>query len=612
MSKLNHLYSTQDKKSSSPRKEKRQTKSNIVIVGYIITFLAFILIFQIFRWQILFAEKFQSMAQGQHQTNRIQVAPRGIITAADNTVLAVDEPVWNIYATLSRDEVERDLFFENKERFISEVSSILGIERSQIEEKLTDDFVYASLLKEVSTEKKKALEQAEIFGPGTQGFGLYFENEEKRVYPNNQLASHVLGFIGRNEYGDLVGQYGIQGYYYGDITGRQGYSYEEKDSAGNVILTAEYEPILPRDGKDFKLTIIPNIQNKVEIELEKGVRESRAKSGSVIIMDPKTGAILAMANYPTFDPNEYWRTSEPWILRNRAVSDVYEYGSVQKPITLGIALETGAIDKDHTCNDTKGYVDLFEVTGYADLRGQRISTWNRLPAGTLDISGIFRTSNNPCTALLALDTDFNEFYSSLKEFGIGEFIGIGLQEEGTSHLKPKDTWTKLDVMTTSFGQGEISATALQLLSALSTFANDGIRMRPYIISEISDEKETIKIEPQILSRPVSKETSDIIRDALVRAVQENALSTLGAPLLEYNLAAKTGTAQITREGIAGYDENLSNDTVVGFAPADNPKMIMLIKLEEPKTARFASLTTVPIWRDIFLAIADDMEIKKNN
>ncbi len=612
MSKLNHLYSTQNKKSSSPKKKKGETKSNIVIVGYAITFLAFILIFQIFRWQILFAEKFQSMAQDQYQTNRIQVAPRGIITAADNTVLAVDEPVWNIYATLSRDEVERDLFFENKERFISEVSSILGIERSQIEEKLTDDFVYASLLKEVSTEKKKALEQAEIFGPGTQGFGLYFENEEKRVYPNNQLASHILGFIGRNKYGDLVGRYGIQGYYYGDITGRQGYSYEEKDSAGNVILTAEYEPILPRDGKDFKLTIIPNIQNKVEIELEKGVRESRAKSGSAIIMDPQTGAILAMANYPTFDPNEYWRTSEPWILRNRAISDVYEYGSVQKPITLGIALETGAIDKDHICNDTKGYLDLFEVTGYADLKGQRISTWNRLPAGTLDISGIFRTSNNPCTALLALDTDFNEFHSSLKEFGIGEFIGIGLQEEGTSHLKPKDTWTKLDVMTTSFGQGEISATALQLISALSTFANEGIRMRPYIISEISDEKETIKIEPQILSRPVSKETSDIIRDALIRAVQENALSALGAPLLEYDLAAKTGTAQIAREGIAGYDENLSNDTVVGFAPASNPKMIMLVKLEEPKTERFASLTTVPIWRDMFLAIADDMEIKKNN
>jgi len=612
MSKLNHLYSTQGKKRKSSRKKGSNSKSNIVIVGYAITFLAIIVIFQIFRWQILFADKFETMAQGQYETNSIQIAPRGVIKAADNTVLAVDEPVWNIYASLSTDETEREFFFENKEKFVSEVSGILGIERAQVDSKLTDDFVYAPLSKEVSTEKKKALEEADIFGPGTQGFGLYFENEEKRVYPNNQLASHILGFIGRNEYGELIGQYGVQGYYYGDITGRQGYSYEEKDSSGNVILTAEYEPILPRDGKDFKLTIVPNIQKKVETELEKGVRASRAKSGTAIVMDPKTGAILAMANYPTYDPNEYWRTSEPWILRNRAVSDVYEYGSVQKPITLAIALETGVIDKDHHCNDTTGYVDLYKVTGYEDLKGRRISTWNNLPAGNIDISGIFRTSNNPCTSLIALDTDFNEFYSSLKEFGIGEFIGLGLQEEGTGYLKAKETWTKLDIMTSSFGQGEITATALQLISALSTFANDGVRMRPYIISEISDEKETIKIEPQVISRPVSKETSDIIRDALIKAVQDDSLTALGAPLKEYNLAAKTGTAQIKREGVEGYDENLSNDTVVGFAPADDPKLIMLVKVEEPKTAGYASLTTVPIWRDIFLAIADDMEINKNN
>lgn len=612
MSKLNHLYSTQSKKGKSSRTKSKTKTSNLSIIGYSISFLAFIVILQIFRWQILFADKFQSMAQSQYQTNRTQVAPRGVITASDNTVLAVDEPVWNIYATLSNDEDERKLFFDNKDRFVSEVSSILGIEKAQIESQISDDFVYTSLLKEVSTEKKKALEQAEIFGPRTAGFGLYFENEEKRTYPNNQLAAHVLGFIGRNEYGDLVGQYGIQGYYYGDITGRQGYSYEEKDSAGNVILTAEYEPILPRDGKDFQLTIVPSIQNKVEIELEKGVRETRAKSGSVIIMDPKTGAIIAMANYPTYDPNEYWRTSEPWILRNRAISDVYEYGSVQKPITLGIALETGVIDKDHICNDTKGYLDLYGATGYADLKGQRISTWNRLPAGKVDIAGIFRTSNNPCTALIALDTDFNEFYSSLKEFGIGGFMGIGLQEEGTSHLRPKETWTKLDVITTSYGQGGISATSLQLISALSTFANDGVRMRPYIISKISDEKESIRIEPQVLSNPVSKETAQIVKDAMVKAVKENSLTSLGAPLKKYDLAAKTGTAQIAREGGTEYDGRLTNDTVVGFAPADDPKMIMLVKLEEPKTQAFASLTTVPVWRDIFLSIADDMEIKKQN
>jgi cell division protein FtsI/penicillin-binding protein 2 len=146
---------------------------------------------------------------------------------------------------------------------------------------------------------------------------------------------------------------------------------------------------------------------------------------------------------------------------------------------------------------------------------------------------------------------------------------------------------------------------------MSTFANDGVRMRPYIISEIKDEKETIKIEPVELSNPISKETAHIIRDALKKAVLNNSLTLNGAILKEYEVAAKTGTAQIATE-TGEYDESLSNDTVVGFAPASDPKMIMLVKLEEPKTAAFSSLTTVPVWRDIFLAISDDLEIKKQN
>jgi len=319
-----------------------------------------------------------------------------------------------------------------------------------------------------------------------------------------------------------------------------------------------------------------------------------------------------MANYPSYDPNEYWRISEPWILKNRAISDVYEYGSVQKPITIAIALETGIIDKEYTCNDNKGYLDLYEATGYADQIGQKIYTWNRLPAGLLDLSGIFGKSNNPCTAQVALKMDFNQFYSSLKDFGVGEFIGIGLQEESTSYLRPKNLWTNLDIITTSYGQGGIAATPLQVLSAISTFANGGVRMRPYIISEIKDEKETIEIKPQILSTPISKETADIIKEALAKAVKENSLSAYALPLMDYDIAAKTGTAQIAREGIGGYDERFTNDTVIGFAPSNDPKMIMLVKLQEPKSAGFASLTTVPVWRDIFLAIADDLEIQKQN
>ncbi|HOT60897.1 MAG TPA: penicillin-binding protein 2 [Candidatus Dojkabacteria bacterium] len=608
MASLHTLYSSQGKTHKKGSTKKRL--DNIYLMGIGLTVFAFIVLLQIFRWQILEADKFKSLANEQYKTNQIQTAQRGTITASDGTVLAVDEPTWNIYATLSTDPVERATFFANKEKFIAVVSTTLGVEREEIESKITDTFVYAPLKKNVSTEKKKALETANIFGDGTEGFGLYFESEERRIYPNGQLAAHVLGFIGQNEEGTQIGQYGLQGYYFGDITGTEGYSYQEKDSSGNVILTSEYEPILPREGKDFKLTIVPNIQNKVEQKLEEGVKKTRSKSGTAILMDPKTGAIMAMANYPSYNPNEYWRVSEPWILKNRAISDVYEYGSVQKPITIAIALESGAIDKDFKCVDKTGSLDLYKATKYPDLKGRFIYTWNKKADGTLDISGILQNSNNPCVAQIALKTNFADFYSKLKDFGIGEFIGVGLQEETTSYLRPYEQWTKLDLITASFGQG-ISATSLQVISALSTLANDGKRMRPYIISEITDNKETIVIEPKVISEPVSKDTANFVTKALQEAVQKGLLGGLVSPdLKKYDIAAKTGTAQIAKSDSIGYSKYITNATTVGYAPTDSPKLILLVKLEEPEISEFAAYTSNLVWRDIFLAIVNDMEIQK--
>ncbi|HOR52790.1 MAG TPA: penicillin-binding protein 2 [Candidatus Pacearchaeota archaeon] len=610
MTSLTHLHKANIGKSRRKRTNKKgRTNAYWLICG--ITLIGIIVIFQSFRWQIFHADKFKDLSEEQYKSTQISIAPRGKITAADGTVLAVDEPVWNIYATLSKNEEERELFFEKKEAFVSEVSGILGIEREKIDSKLTEDFVYAPLQKQVSTEKKKALENMEIFGPKTKGFGLYFEREEKRIYPNDTLAAHVLGFIGKDSEGKTIGQYGIQGYYFGDINGRSGYSYEEKDSYGNVILTSEYQPVLPREGKDFKLTILPNLQSKAEKILEEEVKKTRAKSGSVIIMDPKTGAILVMANFPTYSPGEYWRAPENSVLKNKAISDVYEYGSIQKPLTISIALDSKVIDKDFRCNDKTGYLDLFQATGYADLKGSKVYTWNKKAAGNLDIAEIFKTSNNPCTAQVALKINAQEYYSKLQEFGLGKFIGIGLQDESTNYLKPFDYWTKLDVITSSYGQG-ISATALQAISAFSVFANDGVRMRPYIIEEIKDENETIKIKPQVLSQPITKESAHIIRQALYTAVQRGSLGGLVKELKHYPVGVKTGTAQIAKGKEVGYKTDYTNDTVVGFAPLEDPKMIMLVRLEEPQTAGFSSLTTAPLWEKIFLTIADDMEIKRKN
>ncbi|MBU1120018.1 hypothetical protein KKA50_02395, partial [Patescibacteria group bacterium] len=306
MARLNHLYTSQKK----VRGKKISTKSpnnNFTLIGYAISILAGLILFQIFRWQVIDSEALKLLANEQYQSSGTQTASRGKITAADGTILAVDQPVWDIFATLSTDETEREKFFNEKDKFVTEVASILGVEKLTIEEKITNDFVYVNLAKNISTDIKNALAQDEIFGTGTAGFGLYFENKEQRVYPNGSLAAHLLGFIGKDAEGKPLGQYGLQGYYFRDLNGSEGYTYEEKDSAGNVILTSEYDPILPREGKDFTLTIVPNLQTKVEEQLEKGVKDTRSKSGSVIIMDPKTGAILAMANYPTYLPAEYWR-----------------------------------------------------------------------------------------------------------------------------------------------------------------------------------------------------------------------------------------------------------------------------------------------------------------
>jgi len=611
MTSLTHLHKANIGRGQSRKNKKKASSSNTKTLMYVISFFAFIVVFQTFRWQILYAEKFKDLSEEQYKSTQISIAPRGKISASDGTILAVDEPVWNIYATLSNEEDEREKFFKDKEKFVSEVSGILGVEREEISSKLTEDFVYASLKKQVSTEKKKALENAEIFGPNTQGFGLYFEREEKRIYPNDTLAAHILGFLGKDSEGKTTGQYGIQGYYFGDINGRSGYTYEEKDSYGNVILTSEYQPVLPREGKDFVLTIKPNLQSKAEKILEEVVRDTRSKSGSVVIMNPKTGAILVMTNFPTYSPGEYWRVPETSILKNKAISDVYEYGSIQKPLTVAIALESKVIDKDYKCDDSTGFLDLYKATGYEDLKGSKVYTWNRKPAGIIDIADIFRTSNNPCTAQIALKVDAQKYYAKLQEFGLGKFIGIGLQDESTNYLKPFDYWTKLDVITSAFGQG-ISATVLQAISAQSVFANDGVRMRPYIIEQIIDENETISIKPQVLSQPISKETAQIVKEAMGVAVERGMLGGMVKELKNYSVAAKTGTAQIANIGELGYKSDYTNDTVVGFAPIENPKMIMLVRLEEPQTASFSTLTAAPLWEKIFLAIADDLEIPRKN
>lgn len=614
MSSLSRFHTLKKKNKGSSLGANIQ-KTNYKLVTLFLTVFGVIILVQAFRWQILESDRFATMAKQQYTDKGKQTTERGIIYASDGTVLAIDQPIWNVYGSLSTDEREREIFFSKKDLFVSTVSSILAVEIESIDEKITDDFQYVNLAKGIDTETKTALLNENIFGDDKNnraGFGLYFERALKRVYPNGDLAAHVLGFIGKDSEGNDLGQYGIEGFYFGDIMGKEGYTYEEKDSYGNTILTAEYEPVLPRSGKDFTLTISPAIQNKVEKILKQHVEKTGSKSGSVIIMNPKTGEILTMANYPNFNPNEYWRVSDPWVFKNLTVADVYEYGSVQKPITVSIALESGDVPKDFTCDDKTGYLDLYEVTGYQDLKGRKIYQWDKRPDGLQTLADMLKNSSNPCIARTALEVDFQYFYKKLKEFGIGNFIGIGLQEESNSYLKSDTQWTRLDTITASYGQG-ISATQLQVISAISTIANHGKRMRPYIISSISDEKEVINFQPQVLSEPISAETADSVAEMMTHVIEDGGINEIYIKQLQdYYIAGKTGTAQVAKQGEVGYEEDKTITTFIGFAPADDAKMIMLTRLEEPKNNPYASATVVPMWTEMFLSIANDLEISKRN
>jgi cell division protein FtsI/penicillin-binding protein 2 len=561
---------------------------------------------QMFRWQVLESEKFRKLAKTQYTDTQRQSSGRGNIYAADSTILATDKPTWDVYASLSSIEDERDDFFKEKEAYLEKVSGILGLKKEELDKKLSKDFRYVSLKKGVDTNTKQALESEQIFTERAPGFGLHFGKSEKRYYPNGSLAAHTLGYMGKNDMGQDRGFYGIEGYYFSDLLGTEGFTYEEQDAYGNVILTSEYEPVLPREGKDIVLTIEPGIQEEVENALKKGVETHQAKSGTAIVMNPNTGAIIAMANYPSYNPNEYWRTQDGWIFKNKAVGDVYEPGSVFKPITVSIGLETEAITEDTVCNDATGYLTFYE--GTPDEK--TIYTWDKQPDGKISPEQYLQYSNNPCIAKTALAVGHKKYYPMIKEFGIGKFIGLGLQDETNSYLAPYERWTELDLAVTSFGQS-ISTTPMQITSAISTIANEGKRMRPYVVKEVIDDNEPIPNQPTVEAQPISEETADKVAEMMVSVVRGgDAKWIFEEHLTDYSIAGKTGTAQIPKKDSTGYYADRTNATFIGFSPVKDAKMIMLVRLEEPGLNEYAATTAVPVWADIFLDIADDLEIPK--
>jgi cell division protein FtsI/penicillin-binding protein 2 len=335
-----------------------------------------------------------------------------------------------------------------------------------------------------------------------------------------------------------------------------------------------------------------------ESELQLAMTETSATGGTIIIMNPRSGDILGMASLPSFDPNAYQASNaNDW--RNSAISEQYEPGSIMKVLTIAGALDSGTITPQWTYNDQ----------GSLDVGGITVENWDRKAHGVVDTQGILVQSLNVGAATVSLDMGPTNFYNRMLKFGMGRLTGVNLEGEatGTMHIPGDSDWSESNLGTNAFGQG-LAATPLQMITAISAIANDGLMMQPNIVQKIVTGDQTIPAQPIALGRPITAETAHIVRDMMIAVVRDGLDSD--AQLAGYTVAGKTGTAEIPTP--VGYRSDAWIMTFVGFLPADDPQVIVLIKLDEPTTGRWASQVVAPIFRRLAERLVVLMEIPSDD
>ena len=406
--------------------------------------------------------------------------------------------------------------------------------------------------------------------------------EKKRIYPKNEMAAQVLGFVGV----DNQGLSGIELAFEGYLKGKKGRMVSEGDPRGRELYGTLRELEPGEDGMNITLTIDENIQYVAEKELSGQIKKFRASSGMCIVVDAKTGEILALASEPAFDPNQYQKAnSKLWHPR---VVDPYEPGSTFKVITLAAGLEEKAI----TPKTRLKSMDTIKVGGKIITNSHPID-W---PGKTVSLSKMLEESINTAAAQIGIKLGREKFHDRIKAFGFGERTGFGLWGESKGIVHPWKKWYKPDVGMISFGQS-IAVTPVQLLSAFSAFANDGVTVKPVLVKKIeSNDGKFIKVLTTDKSRAVSKETSEQTKKLMRNAV---ALGTgKRADIAGFRVCGKTGTAQKARLGGIGYLKDQYISSFIGFAPYNDPKVITLVIIDGAKDTYWGGTVCGPVFKDV--------------
>lgn len=570
---------------------KTNIRKRTAVTAKIVAFAMLVLILRLANWQFVRGSEMQTSAIEQQTMDSVVTSKRGIIYDRNGKVLAQSVSVQTV--TASPAEVKKS---KKAAKTAKKLAELLNMDADEIEKKITKNSMYEIVARKIDNSTAEKIRKAGLKG-------IHLIEDSKRTYPYGSLASHVVGFVGTDNQG-LAGTEMVYDKYLKGMPGRM----ISAKSASGTEMPYKYEKYInPENGSNLVLTIDEVIQHFVEEELKQAVADYDVENGAAcIIMNAKTGEILAMATQPDFDLNQPFELTEDMqkqleglsgderkteynkllnkLWRNKAVVDGYEPGSTFKPFTGAMALEENLV----------GQNEHFLCTGAVHVGGHTIHCWKTAGHGSLTFREGFENSCNPVFMALGARVGAKNFYKYFKKFGFTETTGFDLPGEASGTFHSMDRFNDAEIATSSFGQSFI-VTPLQLITAYTAITNGGTMVRPHVAKELVDDDGNVikSFDTQVIRQAISKETADTIRDILEGVVSNG--TAKNAYIKGFRLGGKTGTSEKTPRGSGKYIASF-----VGFAPANDPEIIGLVMLDEPMGGSYmGGQIAAPTFKKIF-------------
>lgn len=558
-----------------------KTNGRIVLLYAVLFLICGGFLFGLFQKQILQHDELAQAAIDQSTSLSHQPAERGQIFAQDKDgklyPLAVSN--WTYQLLISPRQVK------NKQALVASLKEDLPqINSDEIFAKINSDKLYIPPV-------AKGLDSDTANKINNKGYaGVFLLPELDRYYPEaDKIAAQVLGFVGS----DGTGKYGVESYYDNDLQGKSGSELTKRDSLGRLIDVLNNQDSQP--GSDIVLSLDYNLQYAVENKLKEAITNFKADTGEVVIMDPKTGAIISAASQPTFDPNNYSKVDNAQDYLLSVASNTYEPGSVFKPLTMSAAINENLVEPD----------TVHTVGPSVTINGKEITNANKKVFGTETMTEVLQNSDNVQMAWVSGLLGKSKEYDYLQKYGVGKKTGIDITGEQSGILPKVDSWSDLLLATASFGQG-VSTTLLQLASAYCVIANGGMTVQPHFAAKIVTDGVAKDVTEPPGQQIISSDTAAKLRTMLIAVVE------LGegkrAKVDGLKVAGKTGTAQVPSPQ-GGYYSDRTIGTFVGMFPADNPKYVMAVRLDNPKTVNFAESSAAPTFGDIASWMANYYQLR---